>query len=276
MHKSKGNIVYPHGVFQRYGADAFRLWSASEAKLGSNYRFSEARVKAAALFITKLWNIARFISSFPGINENFKLTALDEMILAQLNELIRECRFGYEELDVYVPANAVRSFAWNVFADHYIEAAKSRAYNEHGEFDEKLQRGAWYTLHVCLNTILRLLAPICPFVTEALWRELYSNESIHLQPFPQENKELESNLKTLSAQLMSFNTAVWKYKKEKNRALSQEIATTVYGPRELKVFEADLKAMHKIKELRFARPPKKVKMRARALDSDIFIIEENI
>ena len=276
MHKSKGNIVYPQSVFQRYGADAFRFWSASEAKLGSNYRFSEARVKAAALFITKLWNIARFISSFPGINQNFKLTALDEMILAQLNDLIRECRSGYEELDVYVPANAVRSFAWNVFADHYIEAAKSRAYNEHGEFDEKLQRGAWYTLHVCLNTILRLLAPICPFVTEALWRELYSNESIHLQPFPQENKELESNLKTLSAQLMSFNTAVWKYKKEKNRALSQEIATTVYGPRELKVFEADLKAMHKIKELRFARPPKKVKMRARALDSDIFIIEENI
>jgi len=273
MSKSKGNIVHPAGMFQKYGADAFRFWSASEAKLGSNYRFSEARVKAAALFITKLWNIARFISSFPVVNENFELAALDRMILAQLNDLIKECKRGYDELDVYVPANAVRTFAWNVFADHYVEAVKSRAYNQHKEFDEKLQRGAWYTLHTCLNTILRLLAPICPFATEALWRELYSNESIHLQPFPQEKEELESDLKALSTQFMRFNTAVWKYKKEKSMALSQEVVATFYGPRKLKVFEADLKAMHKIKELRYTRPPEKVEKRARALDIDIFVVE---
>jgi len=276
MHKSKGNVVYPETMFKKHGADAFRFWSASESRLGSNYRFSEERVKSAALFITKLWNIARFISSFPIVNDKFELAALDKMILAQLNDLIVECKRGYDELDMYIPANAVRGFAWNVFADHYVEAVKSRAYNQHGEFDEKLQRGAWYTLHTCLNTILRLLAPICPFATEALWRELYSNESIHLQPFPQEKKELESSLKTLSTPFMNFNTAVWKYKKEKNIALSQETAATVYGPKELEAFEADLEAMHKIRELRFGKPSQKVKSKAHKLDEDISVVEDSV
>ena len=275
MHKSKGNVVYPDEMFQKYGADAFRFWSASEGKLGSNYRFSEARVKGASLFITKLWNIARFISSFPIVTEDFELSALDKMILAQLNDMIKECTSGYDELDVYVSANAIRNFAWNFFADHCVEAVKSRAYNQHGEFDEKLQRGAWYTLHTCVSTILKLLAPICPFATEALWRELYSNESIHLQPFPEEKKECESNLKSLANQFTGFNTAIWKYKKEKNIALSQGIAATVYGPKELGVFEADLKAMHKIKEMRFAQPTEKIKSMAQAIDSDIFVVEKS-
>jgi valyl-tRNA synthetase len=274
MHKSKGNVVYSDDMFQRYGADAFRFWSASEGRLGSNYRFSEARVKGAALFITKLWNIARFISSFPSVNESFELAPLDHMILAQLNDTIKECSVGYAELDFYVPANSVRNFAWNMFADHYVEAAKSRAYNQNAEFDEKLQTGAWYTLHTCLATILKLLAPICPFVTEALWRELYSDKSIHLQPFPQETKEQESNFKALATQVIKFNTAIWKYKKEKNIALSQGLQAVVYAPKELEVFQTDLKAMHKIKEMNFTELPEKLKAEAQSLASDIFVVQQ--
>jgi len=204
------------------------------------------------------------------------LTALDKIMLAQLNDTINECKAGYDELDVYVPANAVRNFAWSVFADHYVEAAKSRAYNQHGEFDVKLQRGAWFTLHTCLSTILKLLAPICPLATEALWRELYSNESIHLQSFPQEKKELESNLKTLATQVMTFDTAIWKYKKEKNIALSQGLDATIYAPKELEVFEVDLKTMHKIRKLQFAKPPEKLKTKAHSLGNGVFVAEEDI
>jgi valyl-tRNA synthetase len=80
-------------------------------------------------------------------------------------------------------------------------------------------------------------------------------------------------LKTLLTPFMRFNTAVWKYKKEKSMALSQEVVATFYVSRKLKVFEADLKAMHKIKILRYTRPPKKVKNRVRALDSDTFVVE---
>lgn len=271
MHKSKGNVVYSDAMFQKYGADAFRFWSASEGKLGSNYRFSEARVKGAALFITKLWNIARFISSFPIINKDFELSELDKMILAQLNDVINECTAGYEKLDMYVPANAIRDFAWNIFADHYVEAAKSRAYNQNGEFDEKLQRGAWYTLHTCLGAVLKLLAPICPFATEALWRELYPSESIHVQLVPRERKELESELRELLPQLMEFDTAIWKYKKERNMALSQELQATIYAPSRLKVFEADIKVMHKIKEFKFGEPSQEIK--AKDLGGSTFAVE---
>lgn len=271
MHKSKGNVVYPDSMFEKYGADAFRFWSASESRLGSNYRFSEDRVKSAALFMTKLWNIARFISSFPIITKDFELSALDKMALAQLNHVIKECAAGYEELDIYIPANAIRDFAWNVFADHYVEAVKSRAYNQNGEFDEKLQRGAWYTLHACLGSILKLLAPICPFATEALWRELYSSVSLHLQLFPQENKKLESELRGLLPQLMEFDTAMWKYKKERNMALSQELPATICASPELKVFESDIKVMHKIKELRFGKPSQELK--AKDLGSNTFAVE---
>ncbi|HKZ93874.1 MAG TPA: valine--tRNA ligase [Candidatus Bathyarchaeia archaeon] len=273
MHKSKGNVVYPESMFQKYGADAFRFWSASESRLGSNYRFSEDRVKSAGLFMTKLWNITRFISSFPVITNNFELSALDKMMLAQLNEIIRECTAGYEELDMYVPANAIRDFAWSIFADHYVEAAKSRAYNQNGEFDEKRQRGAWYTLHTCLGAVLKLLAPICPFATEALWREVYSSESIHVQPFPTEVKDLGSEFRELLPQLMEFDTAVWKFKKERNTALSQGVSAAVYAPAELKVFEADLKAMHKIRDLYFGEPPKEIEVKAKALGNNTFAVE---
>jgi valyl-tRNA synthetase len=271
MHKSKGNVVYPDSMFQKHGADAFRFWSAAESRLGSNYRFSEDRVKSAALFMTKLWNIARFISSFPIVTEDFELSALDKMILAQLNDVINECAAGYEELDMYVPANAVRDFAWNVFADHYVEAAKSRAYNQNCEFDEKLQRGAWYTLHTCVGAILKLLAPICPFATEALWRELYSTESIHLQLFPQQKKELESELRGLLPQLMEFDTTIWKYKKERNIALSQEVQATIYALPQLRAFETDIKAMHKIKKFKFGEPPPGTE--AKDLGASTFAVE---
>lgn len=271
MHKSKGNVVYPESMFQKYGADAFRFWSAAESRLGSNYRFSEDRVKSAALFMTKLWNIARFISSFPIITKDFELSALDKMILAQLNDVIKECTAGYEELDMYAPANAIRDFAWNVFADHYVEAAKSRAYNQNGEFDEKLQRGAWYTLHTCLGAVLKLLAPICPFATEALWRELYSTESIHVQLFPQEKKELESELGGLLPQFMEFDTAIWKFKKERGIALSQEVRATIYAPPRLRAFETDIKVMHKIKEFRFGEPPEGTE--AKDLGGSTFAVE---
>jgi valyl-tRNA synthetase len=273
MHKSKGNVVYPDSMFKKYGADAFRFWSASEAKLGSNYRFSEDRVKAGSLFVTKLWNISRFISAFPVVTDNFELAPLDLMILGRLNDLVKECEQSYDALDVYVSANAIRNFAWSIFADHYVEASKSRAYNRAGEFDQKHQRGAWYTLHTCLGTILKLLAPICPSVTEAIWRELYSRESIHLEDFPEEKKEFESGLKALTARLIDFNTVMWKYKKEKNIALSQEIPATVYGPKELEPFLADLRAMHKTQELVLTGLPDEIRTNGRMLDKDIFVVE---
>ncbi len=274
MSKSLGNVVDPQDVIKKYGAEAFRIWTCLEGDITKgDIRFSYEKVEGASKFLTKLWNIARFISSFPRVNKDYELTALDKLMLAELNGLIEECRSSYDEMNVYAPANAIRAFTWNVFADHYIEAAKSRAYNQNNEFDERLQRGAWYTLHTCLETILKLLAPVCPFITEALWLELYSSESVHVQSFPEKKPEWESNLIKLKAQFLNFNTLIWKYKKEKDIALNLELKATVYAPKELEIFQEDLKAMHKIKDLRFAEPSEKEKAKAQRLNGNVFIVE---
>jgi valyl-tRNA synthetase len=270
MHKSKGNVILPEPLFKTYGADAFRLWSASEAKLGSNYRYSEDRVKGASKFLTKLWNIARFVSLFPVVNEEYELENLDKMILSELNDLIENCVRECDNMDFFTPALAIRNFAWNMFADHYIEAVKARAYNTGGKFNERLQRGAWYTLHTCLQTIIKLLAPICPFITEAIWKGIYSNESVHMQKYPEKKIEWESRLKNLMKTFIDFNSIMWKFKKERGMALNEKISI-VYARKELEPLANDLKEMHKIEKLCFGEPAEEEKKKAVKID-EIYII----
>ncbi|MEM2273726.1 MAG: valine--tRNA ligase [Candidatus Bathyarchaeia archaeon] len=272
MSKSAGNVIDPQDVIKMFGSEAFRVWSALEGNITKgDIRCSFERIRGTSKFLTKLWNIARFISSFPQVNDNLELAPLDKMILAKLNEVIAECRKGYEEFNAFQAATAIRLFTWNIFADHYIEAAKSRAYNKDKTFDVKLQRGAWYTLHKCLETILKLLAPICPFITEAIWLELYSKESIHVQRFPEETKEERELIVNLLPKFMEFNNAIWQYKKKHKIALSQDLDATVYAPPDLKPFGDDLKAMHRIKTLIFGEPEKEG---AEKISDDIYILAE--
>ncbi|MHC1586482.1 MAG: valine--tRNA ligase [Candidatus Hecatellaceae archaeon] len=255
MHKSKGNIIWPEPIFEKFGADAFRLWGASEARLGSDYRFSWERLEGSARFLTKLWNVSRFVSAFPHVGEEVEvsLQPLDQLALARLNQTIRECLEGYEAMDVFIPAHAIRNFLWSFFADHYVEAVKARAYNSQGEWAEGEQKAAWQTLHTCVKTVLKLLAPICPYITEAIWRRVYSGSSIHLEKFPEPNPAWDSPLLSLAGEFQEFNSAIWKFKKSQGLSLRSEISE-VYAPESLKPFHADLKAMHRITRLSFGKP----------------------
>jgi len=275
MSKSAGNVIDPQDVIKMFGSEAFRVWSALEGNITrGDIRCSFERIRGTSKFLTKLWNIARFISSFPQVSENYEIAPLDRMILAKLNELIGECRRGYEDMNAFHVGTAIRTFTWNIFADHYLEAVKPRAYNHDGLFDPRLQRGAWYTLHECLKTILKLLAPICPFITESIWLELYSKESIHVQQFPKEMDEWKDSIINLLPKFMEFNNAIWQYKKKNNIALNQEIKGIIYAPIDLKPLEDDLKAMHKIRFLVFGKPESD---EAKRISEEIFVLkrEEN-
>ncbi|MHA1594691.1 MAG: valine--tRNA ligase [Candidatus Baldrarchaeia archaeon] len=255
MSKSKGNIIWPRPLIEKYGADAMRLWSSMEAGLGSDIRFSEQRLQGAFKFLVKLWNIARFISAFPIPEERFTLLPADRWILGELNKLIKEAKKGYEALNFQIPANVIRSFVWETFASHYIELVKSRAYNRDGTFSEEEQRGAWYALHTALKTILKLLAPITPFITEKIYRTLYSpNKSIHLERFPEPTKEWETDLTNVTPILLKANSCVWKLKKSKKISLRASISE-LWLPKDLKPFEKDLKEMHKARSINFGTPP---------------------
>ncbi len=257
MHKSKGNVIYPEPYVEKYGADAFRYWSAAAAKLGNDYRFSEQMLKTGMLFANKLWNIARFISAFPQIGKPTKLTATDLAILGLLNQVLRKVREMYHELDVYGPVHEIYHFVWDVFADHYIELVKSRAYNFNNEFSEEEQHSAWYALHTVLRTILLMLAPIMPFITDYLWRQLYGSKSIHQELIPEPNPEWDTPFTELFVKIMDINRGIWTYKKSRNMRLGEPLSAELYIPSELEPFAKDLKHLHKIAEIRVGKPETK-------------------
>jgi valyl-tRNA synthetase len=250
MSKSKGNVIDPYPIIHRYGADAFRFWSASEANLGQDFRCSEQRIASAQKFLSKLWNVARFISSFDVISDTppGQLAISDKWIIAELSNLIEECKKGFHEFNFFIPANAIREFTSNLFASHYIEMVKGRVY---GTTDEIGQKSAVSTLHKCLSTILLLLAPICPFISEELWTKIYSSKSIHLQHVPQSQTNYKE-LTKYTRQIMDFNSIVWNKKKEtiskgtgKSLSLKESIDLTI--PLDLELFKEDLQIMHNLK-----------------------------
>jgi valyl-tRNA synthetase len=239
MHKSKGNVVEPEPVLEKYGADAFRFWNSSEATQGSDFRCSEARIAGAHKFLTKVWNISRFISSFPQV-KSAKLMASDKWILSELANLIDKCAEGYDDFNFFVPASEIRDFVWETFASHYMEMVKPRAYGQ--GFSKQQQRAAWYTLHTVLKNVLLLLAPLTPFITDHVWSQLYSKSSIHTQSFPK--GQWPKTHKRYTEAMLAFNREVWKVKEERNLALRDSLAMEV--PRKLASFREDLIKMHSL------------------------------
>ena len=239
MRKSLGNFVDPEPILVRYGADAFRFWGASEAGLGYDFRFSEERIAGSGKFLTKLWNTCRFISSFP-MPEKAELTWTDRWMLNELGKLTQECVEAYERFDVFTVSTKVREFLWNIFASNYLEMAKGRAYGDGVAKEE--QEAAWYTLHIVVKSMLLLLAPIIPYMTDYVWRKLYGVQSIHLQLLP---KPIRFDVsEKVSQSIMEFNAQVWKTKRDKGLALKDSITAKI--PPNLKQFEKDLVRMHHI------------------------------
>ena len=251
MSKSKGNVIDPLPIINKYGADTFRFWSASEANLGYDFRCSEQKIINSQKFLSKLWNIGRFISNFELIDEENKpqkLNATDKWILAELDDISRKSINGYNELNFFIPSNTIREFTWNIFAAHYIELVKSRLYNE---IDNEERKSALYTIHKCFKTILLLLEPICPFITYELWTKIYLNKKIiEEKRFPKTDNEFHE-MTLLTNKLIKFNSEIWNKKKEtisdttkKPLSLKDPIKSII--PNELELFSNDLIAMHNI------------------------------
>lgn len=251
MSKSKGNVIDPFPIIHHYGADAFRFWSASEGSLGHDFRCSEQRIAGSKNFLSKLWNIGRFISSFDILAETpAQLFATDKWIISQLSILIEDCKKGYNDFNFFVPSNAIREFTRNLFAAHYIEMVKARAYNQEDSIGHK---SAIFTLHRCLSTILLLLAPICPFITEELWTKIYSAKSIHIQHLPDFPQGDYHELSKYTGLITDFNSKVWNKKKETilektGKPLSLKDPIDISIPTELNLFKKDLELMHNLIE----------------------------
>lgn len=239
MSKSKGNALDPLPIIQKFGADTFRFWSASEINHGHDFRCSEQKIESTKKFLSKLWNVSRFLSSFPVLKSG-NPTQSDEWILSELNRVVEECERGYSEYNFFIPAVVLREFTWNIFAAQYIEMVKARAYGIGFSEDEK--NAAIFTLHKVFSTILKLLAPIVPLITEYLWQKIYSTESIHMQK--QVTKESHKDFGKYTDEIITFNSNIWNEKKSKGLSLKDSIAISI--PSNLEIFKKDLKAMHNL------------------------------
>jgi valyl-tRNA synthetase len=197
MHKSYGNYVEVTEAIAKYGADSVRQWAAAGGSTGYDIPYRWADVEYGRKFLTKLWNAARLILAslrdYDPTQQIPKLDLLDRWLLSKLNKLVRTSTDAFESFQFSLATESARNFTWHDLCDQYLEAAKYRLYAERAK-DSESRRASQYTLFHTLDVVLKLLAPICPHVTDALYRELWSDhqkdESIHSSAWPQPNDNL--------------------------------------------------------------------------------------
>lgn len=240
MSKRKGNSVAPEKILKKYGGDLLRLFGAMEATLGSDIRYSEQRLQTGKKLLTKVYNLARFISTFPESEATRVTMGADKWILAELNLLISDVKTYFTAYNFQPAMQKIRTFIMNTFASHYVEMVKNRAYNSAGKFSEEDAKSARNTLYMVLYATLKLLAPITPFITEYIYLRL-KGKSIHTELLPTVEKMPQNP--ALTEALLSFNASIWK--KKKDTSLKQPI-TYCNIPAILQELIPDLVLMHNI------------------------------
>lgn len=194
MSKSKGNVIDPLVMIERYGADAFRFTLTAFAAQGRDIKFSEERVEGYKNFINKLWNATRFIMmNTEGISPSYNIKDwIDDLditgrwIISKLNRTTIEMDRALKEYRFNDAANTIYQFIWHEFCDWYIELVKPILYSQPAEKEKKnLHSATQNCLLYVLEHLLRLLHPFMPFVTEELWQRIpHSGKSIMVSEYP--------------------------------------------------------------------------------------------
>ena len=187
MSKSKGNIIDPLEVLDRFGTDAFRFTLAILAVQGRDIRLSEERIAGYRNFINKIWNAARFAlmnlkDCKPPSVHNSTLTLADRWIMARMGQIAQEVTNFLDGYKFNDAASTCYQFVWHEFCDWYLEMAKLELYSK----EQKRREVAQSVMQILLSGVVRLLHPFVPFITEEIWQMLANTEgSIMVARFPQ-------------------------------------------------------------------------------------------
>jgi len=192
MSKSKGNVIDPLTIMEKYGTDAVRFTLASFAAQGRDIKLAEERIEGYRHFVNKIWNAARFVllnlktsqgalaepaepESFPDPSERW--------VLSRLSRVTGTVRMALDEFDFDVAAKELYQFFWHEYCDWYLELAKPALT---GDETDRQEAARWVALTVFDNS-LRLFHPFMPFVTEELWQHLPGQrDHIMVSPFPKQ------------------------------------------------------------------------------------------
>ncbi len=190
MSKSKGNVVDPLGLIDRYGADALRFFMAAMESQGRDVKMDEKRVEGYRNFATKLWNATRFAMS-NGIGASSSVAAppatlaVNKWIIGEVVETLATLDKALAELRFDAAANAIYHFVWDQFCDWYLELIK-------GALDDETRAVAGWVL----DQILVMLHPFMPFITEELWHALGEREyDLIVAKWPKPGAAVEADAK---------------------------------------------------------------------------------
>jgi valyl-tRNA synthetase len=194
MSKSKGNVIDPLELMDKYGTDAFRFSLAAFAAMGRDVRLSEERIAGYRNFANKIWNACRFtLMNLEGFDiaapaDAQPLTTVEAWIMSRLQQVITETRAALDSYAFDQAANTLYQFIWHEFCDWYLELIKPQLYDK----DHPATRAhCQAVLLKVLNAILRLLHPFVPFITEEIWQKLPGAQgSVMVAPYPQPDPAL--------------------------------------------------------------------------------------
>lgn len=176
MSKSLGNIINPVDLIEKYGTDALRMAMIVGNGPGNDVNLDEQKIKAYSKFANKLWNITRFIITETkelDLDSQISFSIRDNELLNEQKDFLDEITREMDEFKYYLVSEKIYHYAWHNFADNILE--ESKEIFENGTDEEKLSRK--YFLVQTLKTILKILHPFMPFVTEEIWQELRKSEN---------------------------------------------------------------------------------------------------
>ena len=224
MSKTKGNVIDPLEIIERFGTDATRFTLAAMAAPGTDIAFSESRTDGYRAFANKIWNAARFMfmnidrvgfiwEQSPAISrsgiEQFQRTTLeDRWILSRFNRVTAEVNDALATYRFHEAANRIYDFFWGEFCDWYLELIKPHLNFEEGA-DQTQARIVCGNLVAIFDAALRLLHPVMPFITEEIWQAIYEGnpplKSIALAAYPQaDERQFDLNAETEMAILQDL------------------------------------------------------------------------
>lgn len=201
MSKSLGNGVDPLEIIEKYGADALRFSLMLGNSPGNDMRFFNEKVEASRNFANKIWNAARFIhlnTDNLNLDKNIpeEIGDIDRWILSRLNSVISDVISNLDKFELGIAAQNIYDFVWDEFCDWYIEFSKIEGKKE--------------VLLFVMDSILKLLHPFMPFVTEEIWKSFQENDnSIMIEKYPEfeekyVNKNSEHNINVLMSIIKSI------------------------------------------------------------------------
>jgi valyl-tRNA synthetase len=229
MSKSRGNIVDPLDWMDAYGSDALRFTLARGANPGADVPISEEWVQGSRNFCTKLWNAARFAllngatveGELPPRDEQ---SVVDRWILSRLASVTAAVDLAYEDFQFARSTETLYHFVWDELCDWYVELAKLPLRDD-GRPGEVTRR----VLGEVLDVVLRLLHPVTPFVTEALWTELTGRESVVVAPWPAAAMAADPEAEAEVAALQRLVTEIRRFRSEQGLRPGRRVPARISG-----------------------------------------------